>query len=76
MKWYPGDSKNKTGTGTTGLASHMRKRHSTQNNEAMEVIVTKEERNAPVAAAIGEESFDDKILCMKIMKINETKNEK
>ena len=37
----------------------------------MELIGTKEERNAPVAAAIGEESFDDKPLYMNTMKINE-----
>ena len=42
----------------------------------MELIGTKEERNAPVAAAIGEESFDDKTLYVNIMKINEMKNEK
>ena len=49
--------------------------HSTQY-KAMELIGTTEERNAPVAAAIGEESFDDKTLYVNIMKINEMKNEK
>ena len=62
MKWSPGDSKNKKGTGTTGLANHIMKKHSTQYKEVMELIGTKEERNAPVAAAISEESFDDKTL--------------
>ena len=47
------------GTGTTGLANHIKKKHPTQYKEAMELIGTKEERNAPVAAAIGEESRDD-----------------
>ena len=61
MKWSPGDS-NKKGTGTTGLANHIKKKHPTQYKEAMELIGTKEERNAPVAAAIGEESRDDKKL--------------
>ena len=36
--------------------------HPTQYKEAMELIGTKEDRNAPVAAAIGEESRDDKKL--------------
>ena len=76
MNWSPGDGKNKNGTGTTGLANHIRKMHSTQYKEAIELIGTTEERNAPVAAAIGEESFDDSTLCMNIMKINEMKNEK
>ena len=76
MKWSPGDSKNNKGTGTTGLANHIRKKHSTQYKEAMELISTKEERNAPVAAAIGVESFHDETLDMNIMKINEMKNEK
>lgn len=62
MKWSPGDSNNKKGTGTTGLANHIKKKHPTQYKEAMELIGTKEERNAPVAAAIGEESRDDKKL--------------
>ena len=62
MKWSPGDSNNKKGTGTTGLANHIKKKHPTQYKEAMELIGTKEERNAPVAAAISEESFDDKTL--------------
>ena len=59
MKWSPGDS-NKKGTGTTGLANHIRKKHPTPYKEAMQLIGTKQERNAPVAAAIGEESRDDK----------------
>ena len=59
MKWSPGDS-NKKGTGTTGLANHIKKKHPTQYKEAMELIGTKQDRNAPVAAAIGEESRDDK----------------
>ena len=68
MKWSPGDSNKKKGTGTTGLANHVKQKHPTQYKEAMEligtkeVIGTKEERNAPVAAAIGEESRDDKKL--------------
>ena len=62
MKWSPGDSKNKKGTGTTGLANHIMKKHSTQYKEVMELIGTKEEKNAPVAAAIGEDSRDDKKL--------------
>ena len=49
-------------TGATGLANHIKKKHPTQYKEAMELIGTKEERNAPVAAAIGEESRDDKKL--------------
>ena len=61
MKWSPGDS-NKKGTGTTCLAKRIKKKHPTQYKEAMELIGTKEERNAPVAAAIGEESRDDKKL--------------
>ena len=60
MKWSPGDSNKKKGTGTTGLANHVKQKHPTQYKEAMELIGTKEERNAPVAAAIGEESRDDK----------------
>ena len=60
MKWSPGDSNNKKGTGTTGLANHIKKKHPTQYKGAMELKGTKEERNAPVAAAIGEESRDDK----------------
>ena len=59
MKWSPGD-RNKKGTGTTGLANHTKKKHIRQYKEAMELIGTEEERNAPVAAAIGEESRDDK----------------
>ena len=47
MKWSPRDS-NKKGTGTTGLANHIKKRHPTQYKETMEFICTKEERNAPV----------------------------
>ena len=62
MKWSPGDSNNKKGTGTTGPANHVKQKHLTQYKEAMELIGTKEERNAPVAAAIGEESRDDKKL--------------
>ena len=58
MKWSPGDS-NKKGTGTTSLANHIKKKHPTQYKEAMELIGT-EERNARVAAAIGEQSRDDK----------------
>ena len=61
MKWSPGD-RNKKGTGTTGLANHIKKKHPTQYKEAMELIVTKEEKNAAVAAAISEESRDDKKL--------------
>ena len=60
MKWSPGDCNNKKGTGTTGLANHIRKKHPTPYKEAMELIGTKQESNAPVAAAIGEESRDDK----------------
>ena len=59
MKWSPGDS-NKKGTGTTSLANHIKKKHPTQYKEAMELIGTKEDRNVPVAAAIGEESRADK----------------
>ena len=62
MKWSPGDSNKKKGTGTTGLANHIKQKHPTQYKEAMELIGTKEERNAPVAPAIGEESRDDKKL--------------
>ena len=58
----PGDSNKKKRTGTTGLANHIKQKHPTQYKEAMELIGTKEERNAPVAAAIGEESRDDKKL--------------
>ena len=35
-------------------------KHPTQYKEAMELIGTKEDRNVPVAAAIGEESRADK----------------
>ena len=66
---------NVKGTGTTGLANHIRKSHSTQYKEAMELIGTKKERNAPVAA-VGEESFDDKTVYMNIMRTNAIKNEK
>ena len=59
MKWPPGDN-NKKGTGTTGLVNNIKKKHPTQSKEAMELIGTREERNAPVATAIGEESRDDK----------------
>ena len=59
MKGSPGDSKNKKVTGTTGPANHINKKHPTQYKEAMELIGT-EERNARVAAAIGEQSRDDK----------------
>ena len=38
MKWSPGDSNNKKGTGTTGLANHIKKKHPTQYKEAMEII--------------------------------------
>ena len=62
MKWSPGDSNKKKGTGTTGLANHIKQKHPTQHKEAMELIVTKEEKNAAVAAAISEESRDDKKL--------------
>ena len=41
----------------------------------MELIGTKKERNAPVAA-VGEESFDDKTVYMNIMRTNAIKNEK
>ena len=61
MKWSPGDSNNKKGTGTTGLANHIKKKHPIKYKEAMELIDTKE-RNAPVAAAIGEESRVDEKL--------------
>ena len=61
MKWSPGDS-NKKGTGTTCLAKRIKKKHPTQYKEAMELIGTKEERNAPVASAIIEKSRDDKKL--------------
>ena len=57
----PGDSNNRKWTGTTGLANHIKKKHPTQYKEAMELVGTKE-RNAPAAAAIGEESRDDKKL--------------
>ena len=40
----------------------MKKKHPTPYIEGMEIIGTKEEMNAPVAAAIGEESRDDKKL--------------
>ena len=61
MKWSPGDS-NKKGTGITGVANHIKKKHPTQYKEAMELIGTKKETNAPVAAAIGDESRDYKQL--------------
>ena len=35
-KWSPGDSNNRKGTGTTGLANHINKEHPTQYKEAME----------------------------------------
>ena len=59
MKWSPGHNNNMKGTGTTGLANHIKKKHPTQYKEATELIGTKVERSAPVAAAIGEESRDD-----------------
>ena len=65
IKWSPGDS-NKIGPGTTDLANHTEKKHSTQYKEAMELIGTKEERNAPVAAAIGGDSRD----CKKLQNYN------
>ena len=38
MKWSPGDSNNKKETATTGLVNHIKKKHSTQYKEAMELI--------------------------------------
>ena len=37
MKWSPGDSDDKKGTGTTGLANHIKKKRPTQYKEAMEL---------------------------------------
>ena len=40
MKWSPGDNNKKKGTGTTGLANHVKQKHPTQYKEAMELIGT------------------------------------
>ena len=37
MKWSPGDGNKKKGTGTTGLANHIKQKHPTQYKEAMEL---------------------------------------
>lgn len=58
MKWTPSEGKKK-GTGTSGMTTHIKNKHPDQYSEAIKDVGTKEERNAPVAAAIGEE-FDDK----------------
>ena len=64
MKWSAGDGKNK-GTGTSGLNSHITAKDKKEHNEAMKVLGTKEERNAAVAAADGEDIRKMKtIVCM------------
>ena len=54
MKWTPSKD-GKKGTGTSGLISHIEKKHPDKYKEIMEEVSTSEERKAPVAAAIGEE---------------------